>query len=64
MFFLRTRGDLIFQRGHAVEPGSGDVEVGGARLQRSHFMPVGSKLAGGDQRNCVKCARIVMRRAI
>ena len=29
-------------------------------LQRNHFMPVGRSWAGGDQGNCIKCARIVM----
>ena len=29
-------------------------------LQRNHFMPVGQSWAGGDQGNCIKCARIVM----
>ena len=29
-------------------------------LQRNHFMPVGHSWVGGDQGNCIKCARIVM----
>ena len=45
--------------GHVVLPvlGSGG---GTLPLQRNHFMPVGHSWAGGDQGNCIKCARIVM----
>ena len=63
--FLRTRGDLIFSKeGMRLSQDLGMWKLGERDFKGAILCQLAPSWPGGDQRNCVKCARIVMRRAV